>query len=109
MEVDGSCTDGTSSADLRIEPTFPRRLELRAPREASADSALRLALTRAECSTPKQQQACSLSRINTPGFDEREQRKSQQTRGTFARTSLSSHDSPVFRDRTLPLNIHPDS
>ncbi|XP_061741298.1 uncharacterized protein LOC133541746 [Nerophis ophidion] len=80
-----------------------------APRCASFDSALRLVPTRAEGSTPAQQQACSQSTIDTPELDERERHKDQQTQGTFARTSLTFPDSPAFRDQALSFDIQPDS
>ncbi|XP_061748340.1 uncharacterized protein LOC133546579 [Nerophis ophidion] len=66
------------------------------PRGASADSAPRSALARAEGTTPTQQRAYTLSIINTPGLDEREQHKDQQTRGPFARTSLTFHDYAIL-------------
>ncbi|XP_061753245.1 uncharacterized protein LOC133551011 [Nerophis ophidion] len=80
-----------------------------APRCASFDSALRLVPTRAEGSTPAQQQACGQSTIDTPELDERERHKDQQTQGTFARTSLTFPDSPAFRDQALSFDIQPDS
>ncbi|XP_061758320.1 sodium-dependent neutral amino acid transporter SLC6A17 isoform X1 [Nerophis ophidion] len=73
---------------------------------ASADSTIRRG---SADSTPTQQRACTQLRTNTPALNERERHKNQQTRGTFARTSLTLHDSRAFRDRALSFYSHPDS
>ncbi|XP_061911127.1 uncharacterized protein LOC133655191 [Entelurus aequoreus] len=75
----------------------------------SAGSTLKHTSAHTEHNTPTQQQVCKQSLISTPGLDEGERHKDQRTRGTFARTSLTFHDSPDLRDRALSLDTHPDS